>query len=64
MNKLLTIRVIDTSGQQYRLLGFRSSRNENGGINVTSVTLWHEPTRQAVIVDNVHDLKKFSVIVE
>lgn len=65
MNKLLQIKVLDqTTGKVYRLLGFRTTGDDRGGIYIKGFTLHDQEGRKVVVVNDVQEMKKYSVVVE
>ena len=65
MNKLLQIKVLDqTTGKVYRLLGFRTTGDDRGGIYMKGFTLHDVEGRKVVVVNNVQEMKKYSVVIE
>lgn len=65
MNKLLQIKVLDqTTGKIYFLLGFRSTGDDRGGIHIKGFTLHDREGRKIVVVNDVQEMKKYSVVVE
>lgn len=65
MNKLLEIKVLNNqTAKIYRLLGFRSRGDDRGGIHVISFTLHDRDNRQVIVVDDVLEMKKYSLVTE
>ena len=65
MKRLLEIKVLNqTTGQVYRLLGFHTSGDDRGGIHLKGFTLHDVKNRQVVVVNDVMEMKKYSLVTE
>jgi hypothetical protein len=65
MKKLLEIKVLNqTTGQMYRLLGFHTSGDDRGGIHIKGFTLHDISNRQVLVVNDVMEMKKYSLVIE